>query len=491
MLNFIWLGLLLIAVVLGGLTGSLDAVTIAAFDACKNAVLNLALPLIGLMALWLGMMRLAEKAGLIQLLARALRPLMTRLFPDVPPEHPAMGAMLLNMGANMLGLGNAATPMGLKAMEHLERLNRTPGTASNAMCTFLAINTSSIQFIPATTVAYFAAAGAKEPTWIIGPAFLATVCAATAGVTAVKFLEKLPMFRLHPSSSEVNPSSLEVNPSSPEVNPSSSELHPSSSELHPSPAEVNPSSPEVPRSISSVDPSSSEVNPSSSEASLPALVSWAFLPLAVYFGLFALFLWTLVANSHPIDARSSILAVVKAISTLAVPFLFTFFPLYAALRRIPVYEEFIEGAREGFAVATRIIPYLVAILSSIGMVRAAAASARLDWFAAGTGALGRALAFIGVPGDLLPLILLRPLSGSGASGVFNEIIRNPALGGPDSLLSRMAGCIMGSTETTFYVIAVYFGSVAIKRTRHAIPAGLVADLTGVIASIAICRLMLG
>ncbi|MEO7933466.1 MAG: nucleoside recognition domain-containing protein [Chthoniobacterales bacterium] len=441
MLNFIWLGLLLIAVILGGLTGSLDAVTIAAFDACKNAVLNLALPLIGLMALWLGMMRLAERAGLIQLLARALRPLMTRLFPDVPPEHPAMGAMLLNMGANMLGLGNAATPMGLKAMGHLERLNKTPGTASNAMCTFLAINTSSIQLIPATTVAYLAAAKSADPTWIIGPAFLATVCAATSGIIAVKLLEKLPVFRNRAATVGIS---------------------------------------------DSIETPLTEETP----AAPSPLVSWAWLPLAVYFGLFAWFAWMLIGHAQTIDLKSTVLAVVRAISTLAVPFLFSFFPLYAALRRIPVYEEFIEGAKEGFAVATRIIPYLVAILSSIGMVRAAfAASAHLDWFAHGMGALSRFLAFIGVPGDLLPLILLRPLSGSGASGVFNEIIRNPALGGPDSLISRMAGCIMGSTETTFYVIAVYFGSVAIRRTRHAIPAGLIADLTGVIASITICRLM--
>ncbi len=443
MLNFIWLGLILIAVVLGGLTGSLDAVTVAAFKACETAVVNLAIPLIGLMAIWLGMMRLAEKAGLIQLLARALRPLMTRLFPDVPPEHPAMGAMLLNMGANMLGLGNAATPMGLKAMAHLEKLNRTPGTASNAMCTFLAINTSSIQLIPATTVAYLAAAGSREPTAIIGPAFLATVCAATAGIVAVKFFEKLPMFRNREAKTER-----------------------SSSEL------------------------SASVEPEEKTEPTSKLVSWAFIPLAIFLGLFAMFAWQLVANAHPTDAKSSILAFVRAISTLAVPFLFSFFPLYAALRRIPVYEEFIEGAKEGFAVATRIIPYLVAILASIGMVRAAfAASAKLDWFATGMSGLSRFLAFIGVPGDLLPLILLRPLSGSGASGVFNEIIRNPALGGPDSLISRMAGCIMGSTETTFYVIAVYFGSVAVRRTRHAIPAGLIADLTGVIASIWICRLM--
>lgn len=442
MLNYIWLGLIMIAVVMGGLTGSLDAVTLAAFKACETAVISLALPLIGLMAIWLGMMRLAEKAGLIQLLARALRPIMTRLFPDVPPEHPAMGAMLLNMGANMLGLGNAATPMGLKAMAHLEKLNRTPGTASNAMCTFLAINTSSIQFIPATTVAYMAAAGAKDPTWIIGPAFLATVCAAIAGVAAVKFFEKLPMYR---------------------------------------------------NRAAEIDLSSTDIIENEAEVETTAkLVSWAPIPIALYFGLFAMFGWQLVANAGASDVKGILLAVVRAISTLAVPFLFSFFPLYAALRKIPVYEEFVEGAKEGFSVATRIIPYLVAILAAIGMLRAAfAASAKLDWFAASMSGISSFLNFIGVPADLLPLILLRPLSGSGGSGVFNELIRNPSLGGPDSYISRMAGCIMGSTETTFYVIAVYFGSVAIRRTRHAIPSGLVADFVGIAASIWICRLMLG
>ncbi len=437
MLNFIWLGLILLAVTLGGFTGSLDAVTAAAFKACETAVVSLALPLIGLMALWLGMMRIAEKAGLIQLLARALRPIMIRLFPDVPADHPAMGAMLLNMGANMLGLSNAATPLGLKAMAHLEKLNRTPGTASNAMCTFLAINTSSIQLIPATTVAYLAAAGATQPTAIIGPAFLATLCSTIAGVTAVKLLARLPIFR---------------------------------------------SAPETSTPLSSV-----EMPPEETVVSTP-LPSWALPILALHFGLFAWFAWTL--TTHSPSPSSPLLAALNALSTLAVPFLLSFFPLFAALKRIPVYEEFVEGAKEGFHVAIRIIPFLVAILAAIGMVRAAfAASANLAWFGKITHALSQGLAAIGFPSDLLPLVLLRPLSGSGTSGIFNELIRNPALGGPDGLLARTAGCIMGSTETTFYVIAVYFGSVAIRRTRHAVPAGLIADLTGVIASIVICRLM--
>ena len=176
MLNYIWLGLVLLAVLLGGFEGKLQEVTGAAFEACKTAVMTIALPLAGVMALWLGLMKIAEKSGLVNLLARALRPLLRWLFPDVPANHPAMGSMVMNMAANMLGLSNAATPLGLRAMQDLEKLNPRPGTATNAMCTFLAINTSSIQLIPATTVAILAAAGSKNPTVIIGTAFFATCC---------------------------------------------------------------------------------------------------------------------------------------------------------------------------------------------------------------------------------------------------------------------------------------------------------------------------
>jgi spore maturation protein A len=196
MLNYIWLGLVLSAVVLGVLNGNLGDVSTGAFDATKTAVMNLALPLAGLMAFWLGLMRLAEKSGLVLVIARALRPLMHWLFPDVPKDHPAIGAIVMNMAANMLGLANAATPLGLRAMQLLEKLNPHPGTATNAMCTFLAINTSSVQLIPATAVALLAAAGSTRPFDIIGTAFVATVCSTAAGITAVKLLEKLPAYRL-------------------------------------------------------------------------------------------------------------------------------------------------------------------------------------------------------------------------------------------------------------------------------------------------------
>jgi spore maturation protein SpmA len=416
MLNYIWLALVVLAVLMGGQAGRLAEVTTAAFEACKTAVMTIALPLAGIMALWLGMMKLAEKSGLVSILARALRPVLTWLFPDVPANHPAMGAIVMNTAANMLGLSNAATPLGLRAMQDLEKLNPRPGTATNAMCTFLAINTSSVQLIPATTVAILAAAGAKNPTQIIGTAFFATCCSTLAGIVAVKFFEKLPMYALPPST--------------------------------------------------------------------PPLAWWATVVLLVFAAAFVYFGWQFSALPDQ-AGRGLLVRVVDSISYVAIPFLLAFFPLYAALRGIKVYEEFVEGAKEGFEVAVRIIPYLVAIIAAVAMFRAAGG---IDLI---TRALGPALAAINFPPDLLPLALMRPLSGSGANGLFAELVRPDGPHGPDSLIAQMGATIMGSTETTFYVIAVYFGSVAIRRTRHAVPAGLCADLAGITASVIICNLVFG
>lgn len=442
MLNWIWLGLVMAAVIIGGFNGQLDTVTKAAFKSCETAVMGIAIPYIGMIALWLGVMRLAEKAGLIQVLARVMRPIMVRLFPDVPPSHPAMGSMLMNMAANMLGLGNAATPLGLRAMQHLEKLNPRPGVATNAMCTFLAINTSSIQLVPASTVAFMAAAGAKEPTAIIGTAFMATLVSTIVAIVIVKFFEKLPAYRLAPVEA---------------------------------PKVVEPVAPEE-----TSEPSAPPASP------LPV---WANFALALFFAFFAFFAYRIVSAELAEEGGKAgisryVTAVVQAISILAVPFMLSFFPLFAALKRIPVYEEFVEGAKEGFHVAIRIIPYLVAILVAVGMFREAGGIRMISDF------LGPVLSMIGFPVELLPLVFMRPLSGGGSNGIFNELIQvgGPA-GGPDSLISRMAGSIMGSSETTFYVLAVYFGSVAIRRTRHAVPAGLLADLAGVIAAIVICRMV--
>ena len=451
MLNYIWLGLMVAAVLIGAANDSLEAVTKAAFERAEYAVMKLALPLAGVMALWLGIMRLAEKAGLIQVLARAMRPVMRKLFPDVPPEHPAMGSMLMNMAANILGLSNAATPLGIRAMKDLETLNPRPGVASNAMCTFLAINTSSIQLIPATAIAVLAVAKSVNPTSIVGSAIMATICSTIAGITAVKLLEKLPGYRLPPLVK----------------------------------GEGRAGSP-LPADSASTNDGSHGVTSPTSESIAP--LNWfGWLAITVFAGVFV---WAFLRISFPevvgktaseeLMKQNGFLRTVNALSLLSIPFLLSFFPLYATLRRVKVYEEFVEGAKEGFKTSVMIIPYLVAILVAIGMFREAGGIKLLSDL------LKPALDAVGFPTELLPMSLVRPLSGSGSLGLFSDIVKEF---GPDSLLARTAGTIFGSTETTFYVIAVYFGAVGVKRTRHAIPAGLIADAVGIIASVIICRMM--
>ncbi|MEO6054057.1 MAG: nucleoside recognition domain-containing protein [Chthoniobacterales bacterium] len=440
MLNYLWLGLILISVLLAGAQGHLPAVTLKAFESSKDAVMLIALPLVGTMALWLGIMRLAEKSGFIYIIARALRPLMRWLFPDVPSNHPAVGSMVMNMAANMLGLGNAATPLGLKAMQELEKLNPRPGTATNAMCTFLAINTSSIQLIPATAVAILAVAGSINPTAIIGTSLITSICSTAAAIIAVKFLEKLPAYRLEPVTTSA---------SAPETS----------------------------------DTVSSDVDTTQSLSIGGVIILILFFLFFIFAGIKA---FTVITKWDdilllPTNSATKLFCItaVQALSVLAIPFFLAFFPLYAALKRIHVYEEFVEGAKEGFQVAIRIIPYLIAIFVAIGMFRAAGGVDILSSF------LAPVLTALHFPVDLLPLSLIRPLSGSGATGIFAEIVKAH---GPDSLISRMAGTIMGGTETTFYVIAVYFGSAAVKRTRHAVPAGLCADFVGVVAAVFVFHL---
>jgi spore maturation protein SpmA len=429
MLNYLWLGLILCGVVLGVITGRTEAVTSATFDAAKASLMSIALPLGAVMALWLGIMRLAEKSGAVERLSGLLRPLLTRLFPDVPADHPAMGAMVMNIAANMLGLGNAATPLGLRAMQGLESLNPRPGTATNAMCTFLAINTSSVQLIPATAVGILAAAGATHPTSIIGTALVATTCSFMTGIISVKLLQRLPMFALPPT---------------------------------PSPALAKEEeTADIPATLA-----------------LPPLTLWRKLFLAAYVALFAGTVWHLVISRSV--GTSLPISVIQSLSLVAIPFLIGFFPLYGALRGVAVYEEFIEGAKEGIQVALRIFPYLVAILVAVGIFRAAGGIDLL------TRMLAPLLDLIGLPAQVLPLVLVRPLSGSAATGLFAEIVKAC---GPDSYAAQLAGTILGGTETTLYVLAVYFGSVAIRRGRHALAAGLLADAAGVAASLVICRLV--
>ena len=450
MLNYIWLALVVLAVAIGGWNNRLNEVTAGAFDGAKTAV-AIALGLIGVMALWLGVMRLAERAGLVQRIARGLRPVMRRLFPDVPPEHPAMGSMLMNMAANMLGLGNAATPLGLRAMRDLETLNPRPGVASNAMCTFLAINTASVQLIPATAIALLAAAGSVRPTAIVGTALLATLCAATVAITSAKLLEKLPYFRL--SGTANTPVGGGV--------------------ADPEKASVPEGSPPEPAEVS--DPGYSPPHWRSALLVLLFLFFIALFLRMVFPGLFNL-------PVNPDTAtQSTFVRSVNALSILAIPFLLSFFPVYAATRGIKVYEEFVEGAKESFGVILKIIPFLVTMLVAISMFKGAGG---IDLLAR---LLTPVLAPLHFPPDLLPLALMRPLSGSATLAILTDIIHRL---GPDNIVSLMAATIYGSTETTFYVAAVYFGSVGVKQTRHAIPAGLLGDLAGVIASVIICRAVL-
>jgi spore maturation protein SpmB len=421
-------------------------------------------------------MRLAERSGLVQALARGLQPVLRRLFPDVPVEHPAMGAMVMNIAANMLGLSNAATPLGLRAMRDLESLNLAPGTATNAMCTFLAINTSSVQLIPITAVAILAAAKSANPSAIIGTAFLATLCAAVSAIVAVKTFEKLKLF------------------GGPQVDHEATEVKSSSSA-------ASQGNDNAAAGLEALKVAPMPAWGGGVLLMFAACFVWFFLTLA--FPAVAEQIVKLVENLlrlllsffklslrafdlHFVDPNAAqetaLVRSVKAISLLAIPFLLAFFPLYAVLRRVAVYEEFVDGAKEGFNVAVRIMPFLVAMLVAIGMFRGAGGVDLL------TRALSPVLDLVHFPAELLPISLMRPLSGSASLAIFSELVKQY---GPDHLISRTAGTLYGSTETTFYVIAVYFGSVGVKRTRHAIPAGLIADAVGVIASVIICRLVFG
>ena len=463
MLNYLWLALVLLAALIGAATGRIAEVTAGAFQMADTAVMKIALPLVGIMALWLGLMRLAERSGLVQQLARALRPVLRRLFPEVPVEHPAMGSMVMNMAANMLGLSNAATPLGLRAMRDLETLNPHPGTATNAMCTFLAINTSSIQIIPTTAIAILAAQKAKDPTAIVGTAFLATIFSTVAAVVVVKWLQDWRLFRLPPAAPGAAPATSAATAVADET-----------------------------AAVASTDPTPlsgwGRVAMGALLGLAGALVAWMVVAPADYHAATAA-LHTRIFPAHvPLPAwedtssQHLVLRSIGTLSLLAVPFLLVLFPLYASLRGVKVYEEFVDGAKEGFQVAIRIVPFLVAILVAIGMFRGAGGIEAMK------SALAPLLVPLGFPPDLLPLVLVRPLSGSATTALFAEMAQRL---GPDDIVTRMAGTIFGSTETTFYVIAVYFGSVAVRRARHAVATGLIADFVGVVASVIICQLMFG
>ena len=393
-------------------------VTNSALDYAGIAV-NIALGLIGIMALWLGVMKVAEEAGLIKIIANSVKPLTKFLFPDVPPDHPAMGSIIMNMAANMLGLGNAATPFGLKAMEELQTLNKDKSTATNAMVTFLAVNTAGLTLIPVTAIAIRAAAGSSNPAIIIGTSIFGALCATTVGITATKIMEKFPIKK----------------------------------------GEYGTWLKSYKKGLIIV-------------VSLVALVT----VLAVT-GMFSVIFSNLTFLNPDLFK-----GIINIISIMAIPGLIFIFIGYGAIKKVKVYEVFVEGAKEGFDVAVRIIPYLVAMLVAIGIFRAGGG---MDILIA---VLEPVTSLIGMPAEALPMAIMRPLSGSGSLGIMAEII---ATHGPDSFIGILVSTFFGSTETTFYVLAVYFGSVNIRNTRHALPAGLLADVAGILGAVFIVKLLFG
>jgi spore maturation protein SpmA len=402
-------------------TAPMQTLSNAMIDAAKGSV-TLALGLVGVMALFLGFMKIAEAGGLLTIIARVVRPLMTRLFPEVPPEHPAMGAMVLNISANILGLGNAATPFGIRAMQELDSLNPQKGTATNAMAMFLAINTSSVTLLPTGVIALRASAGSMDPAGILPTTLFATICSTTVAIIAVKLYQRFSAF---PATGVVETSE------EPNADPVES-----SADLS-----VEPDAP-YPAWVSAVT----------------LLGVLCLVPLTIIYG--------------------------RIIAPWLIPGLLVAILTFGILRKVRVYEAFVDGARDGFNVALRIIPYLVAILVAVAMLRESGALALLIT------PLGALTGPFGLPAEALPMAILRPLSGSGAYGIVASTIQDPAIG-PDSYVGYLVSTLQGSTETTFYVLAVYFGAVQIRRIRHALAAALTADLAGIAAAVVICMILFG
>ena len=425
-INIIWLSLVVLATVTAAYTNRMDALTSASFESAKDAVV-LAIGLIGPMALWLGIMKVAEAGGLMQIIARKVRPLMVRLFPDVPHDHPAMSAMIMNMAANALGLGNAATPMGIKAMQELEKLAPEKGTATNAMCLFLAINTSSVTLLPLGVITIRAAAGATSPAAIFIPSLIATTCSTIVAIVAAKMLAR-------------RNSGVELAAAQEICETAASE------------AEVC---------------AESELFPPS------AAGKWFIWLLVAVFSGGAVY--QLSSATEPLAFSAASL---NSLSSWLIPALISGLLIFGYLRGVRIYETITDGAKEGFTTAMRIIPFMVAIFVAIGMFRASGA---MDILVAVLSPLTEA---VGMPAEALAMGLLRPLSGSGSFAFMSEIIKQS----PDSLLSAMVSVIQGSSETTLYVLAVYFGAVGIRRTRHALPAALCGETAGLIAAVTVCNL---
>jgi len=442
-LNWIWLGLILIAVLFGAWTGRMEAVQDAAFASAKSAV-SLVISMTGFMIFMLGLMEVAKQGGLLRFIARTLAPVLKRLFPDIPPDHPAMGAMVMNMASNVLGLGNAATPFGLKAMEELDGLNRRPGVASDSMVLFLAINTSSITLMmPTGTMVIRDHAGSADPAAIWLPTLIATTCSTIAAISAFYLLRRRKRFALPTESADADTPIEEV-------------------------------AADAPLAAESEDPALADSEAAAPPSPLRRIVVAGFIAaLALGLGL----------EVHTLLSSHSLLDTVKIISKdWLVPMLIAALLLVGFAAGVRVYEAMIVGAKEGLGVVVRIIPYLVGILVAVGMFRASGA---MDLIIR---ALDPLTSPLGFPAEALPMALLRPLSGSGALGIMVETLETH---GPDSFVGMLVSTLQGSTETTFYVLTLYAGAGRVRELRHALPACLIGDLGGAIGATLACHLFFG
>lgn len=400
-LNYIWIGFILIAFVLalfqfivGGNTQIFTEIMHAAFGAAKNGF-EISLGLTGVLSLWLGIMKIGEKGGVIAVFSRIVAPFFTKILPDIPKDHPALGSIFMNVSANMLGLDNAATPMGLKAMKELQEINPQKDTASNPMIMFLVLNTAGLCLIPISIMVYRAQLGAVNPADVFLPIVIATFVAALTGLITVSIYQKINLFQ--------------------------------------------------------------------------RTILFTLLGLTGFIGLLIYLLSGL--SKEQISDYSSLTANFLLISIIVS------FVLMAVRKKVNVYDSFIEGAKEGFQVAIGIIPYLIAILVAIAMFRASGAMTYLiEGIAFLVAAVGLNADFV----DALPTAFMKPLSGSGARGMMVDAMKTH---GADSFIGRLVSVIQGSTDTTFYILAVYFGSVNIKNTRYALAAGLIADLAGIVTAI--------
>lgn len=408
-LNYIWIAFFVIAFVIGlaklifeGDVSVFPAMMNATFDTSKTAF-EISLGLTGVLSLWLGVMKIGEHSGFINALARVLSPVFSRLFPDIPKGDPATGAIFMNIAANMLGLDNAATPLGLKAMERLQTLNPRKDTASNPMIMFLVLNTSGLTLIPVSILVYRSQLGAQQPTDVFIPILLATFFSTLAGIIITSVYQRINLFN---------------------------------------------------------------------RTMLLTLGGMLAIVGGIIWGFGQL-------NKEQMSVVSTSVANI-VLMTVIIAFI-----LAGVHKRINVYDAFIEGAKEGFQTAVRIIPYLVAILVAIGVFRASGAMDMLvDGIKGLVAACGGNTAFV----EALPTALMKPLSGSGARGMMVDTMTTY---GPDSFVGRLSCLFQGSTDTTFYILAVYFGSINIKYTRHAVTCGLLADLCGVIAAITLAYMFFG